>query len=90
LPTPPPFEYPIVYILAGADAALDGAVDALDGAVDALDGAVDALDGAVDGAALAGWVVAALEHAATTTTTVVSVARARRIPECFMKNPLLL
>jgi len=80
-----------VYILAGADAALDGAVDALDGAVDALDGAVDALDGAVDGAAaLAGWVVAALEHAAATTTTVVSVARARTIPECFMKNPLLL
>jgi hypothetical protein len=79
-----------VYILAGADAALDGAAAALDGAVDALDGAVDGAAAALGGAALAGWDVAALEHAATTTTTAVSVARARTIPECFMRKPLLL
>jgi hypothetical protein len=67
----------MVYILAGVEAT----------ALAALEGAT--ADGAADDAAVEGWVVAPLEHAAATTTTVVSAAMARTIPECFMRTRFL-
>jgi hypothetical protein len=67
-----------VYILAGVD-----------GEAAAVDDEAAAVDGAADGATLEGWVVAPLEHAAATTTTVVSAAMARTIPECFMRSRFL-
>src|ERR1035437_1189690 len=67
----------MVYILAGVEAT----------ALAALEGAT--ADGAADDAAVEGWAVAPLEHVAATTTTVVSAAMARTIPECFMRTRFL-